>query len=180
VIPVTGLEQAQPGQKYPDVYFIIFDEYVRFDAMREYWHNDEVDAFEALLKQNNFFIASQSLSPTINTYTEMSSRLNLRQYTEKDDPASLKALIHNNKVMQIFKAHGYTTVSINMAFPDVTADYSLKFNANEVGGLATDEFKQAFINDSMFAAFSGIIQDSDPVAVRKRESVLFTLDKTTV
>jgi hypothetical protein len=177
LVPVTGAV-ASSGKKLPDVYYIIFDEYVRFDAMREYWHNNDVDKFDAFLKQNHFFVASQSLSPTINTTTEMSSRLNLHQYTEKDDQNMLQNLINNNKVMQIFKAHGYTTVSINMAYSDITADYNYKFNTNEVGGLATDEFEQTYLNDTMFAAFSRIIQDNDPVAVKQRDSILFALDKT--
>ncbi len=78
-IPITNVS-ASTGDKYPDIYYIIFDEYVGFDAMKEYWHDNYVDTFDAFLKQNHFFVARNSRTPTINTTSEMASRLNFHQY----------------------------------------------------------------------------------------------------
>jgi hypothetical protein len=176
LIPVTNVS-ASTGDKYPDIYYIIFDEYVRFDAMKEYWHNNYVDTFDAFLKQNHFFVARDSLSPTINTTTEMSSRLNFHQYNEHDNNDMMLNLIKNNKVMQIVNAHGYTTVSINM-FYDVKADYNFNTDPNQVGGLAPDEFKQTFLNDTMLDAFTDYFEGADRATIRQRDIILNAIHQT--
>jgi len=178
LIPVTGIH-TQSNQSHPDIYYIIFDEYARFDVMRSYWHNNDVDQFESFLKKNNFFLVSNSHSVTINTQTEMGSRLNLTQYTDSTDPNVTLAALNNNKVMQIFKAYGYNTVSLDMSFPDINADYKLNYDPKEVAGMASDEFKQLFLDDTMFNAFKGYFQDNDPSEVKQRDLILYTLNKTT-
>ncbi len=179
LIPVTDVSASTGDKnKYPDIYYIIFDEYVGFDAMKEYWHDNYVDTFDAFLKQNHFFVARNSRTPTINTTSEMASRLNFHQYTEQDNPDMLMNLINNNKVMQIVKAHGYTTVSINMFYQDIRADYNYKIDSNQVGGLASDEFKQTFLNDTMLDAFNGYFEDADQATVRQRDIIMNTLHQT--
>jgi hypothetical protein len=177
-IPLTGTS-AQPGKQYPDIYYILFDEYARFDVMRNYWHNNDVDQFEAFLEQNNFFIVSNSRSVTINTQTEMASRFNLHQYTDDTPASETLAALNNNKVMQILKSYGYTIVSLNMPFHDITADYNLNYDPGQVAGMASDEFRQLFLDDTMFNAFKGYFQDNDPVEVKERDLILYTLNKAT-
>lgn len=167
------------NKKYPDIYFIIFDEYVGFDAMRNYWHNDAVDQFAAFLTQNHFFVAENSLSVTHNTLSEMASRLNLHQYKEDTDSTIMLAALRNNIVMQILKSYGYTTVVINMAFQGIIADEDVSFKSGEVEGLGSDEFKRTFINSTMADAFGNLLQNNDQVAVKQRDLLLYALGKTT-
>jgi len=177
--PVSGaVTIANNDQKYPDIYYIIFDEYERFDIMRSYFHNDEVDQFAAFLKQNNFFIVTNSRAPTINTQTEMSSRLNLQQYTEKSDTKVTLAAINNNKVMQVVKSYGYTTAALDMAFPNIKADYRISYDPQQVAGMAVDEFRQTFLSDTMLDAFLGYFQDTDFSEIKQRNLILYTLDQT--
>lgn len=165
-------------KKYPDIYYIIFDEYAGFDAVKGYWHDDYVNAFEDFLTKNHFFDALGSRSVTINTETELGSRLNLHQYTTDDDPKAVLNLLENNKVMQIVKSYGYTTVVMDMAFNGFKADDNIQFDPQEVGGMATDEYKETFINDSMFLAFSDYFNYGS-TGEKQRDMILFALNKTT-
>ncbi len=87
-------------------------------------------------------------------------------------------LINNNKVMQIVKAHGYTTVNINMFYQDIKADYNFKIDSNQVGGLASDEFKQTFLNDTMLVAMNGYFEDADQATIRQRDIIMNTIHQT--
>ena len=166
------------NQKYPDIYYVIFDEYERLDVMQSYFHDDTVDQFTAFLKQNNFFLVTNSRTPTINTQTEMSSRLNLQQYNEKSDVKVTLAVIDDNKVMQVVKSYGYKTASLEMAFPNITADYHINYDPSQVGGMAVDEFRQTFLDDTMFNAFLGYFQDTDMSEAKQRDLIMYTLDQT--
>jgi hypothetical protein len=175
----TASHIPNTGKRYPDIYFIILDEYLRFDDVRAYFDDHQVDQFEDFLKVNHFFIASKSRVPTINTRTEITSRLNLHQYTLDDDvPTTFKAL-YDNKVMQILKSYGYTTAVLEMAFKGFNADYSLQYEADEISGMASDEFYQTFMDNTMFDAFSDTLQASNPVETRQRDIILYTLNMTT-
>jgi hypothetical protein len=181
IVPVTGTEAeaASATQTLPDIYYIIFDEYVGFDAMRDYWHDPLAEQFNTFLQQNHFYVARNSRSPTINTLTEMASRLNLENVPENAAPSTLLPELQKNKVMQVLKAHGYTTVVINMAFQGIQADTSYGFDASEVSGMAADEFQQAFLDDSMFSAFKFMMQASNQAAVRQRDMIEYSLQATT-
>jgi hypothetical protein len=169
---------ALGGKRRADIYYIIFDEYVGFDAMRAYWDNLDVNTFENFLNQNHFFVADQSKTVTINTQTEMASRLNLHQYAENADPAVTKPVMDNNKVMAILKSYGYNTAVLNMAFQGFKADYILPYDPKQVSGMAADEFKQTFFNDTMFNAFIGFFEANDPSEIRQRDLIFYTLNKT--
>jgi hypothetical protein len=45
--------------------------------------------------------------------------------------------------------------------------------------MASDEFRQLFLDDTMFNAFKGYFQDNDPVEVKERDLILYTLNKAT-
>lgn len=177
-VDISTTKSADITQKYPDIYYIIFDEYAGFDAVRGYWHDDYVNQFQNFLNNNHFFVANGSRSVTINTETELGSRLNLHQYTDKDDPKAVLQLLENNKVMQTVKSYGYTTVAMDMAFNGIQADDNVQFDARDIGGLATDEYKQAFISDTMFIAFSDYFTYGS-TAVKQRDMITFALNKTT-
>jgi hypothetical protein len=153
-IPVTGAS-GSTGSHYPDIYYIIFDEFAGFPANTAYFHSNTIARFEMFLEQQHFFVAAKSRAVTINTQTEMASRLNLQQYTLKDDPAVTNAVLDNSKVMQVLKSYGYTTAVLNMFFQGINADYNLSYDPQQVSGMAADQFKQTFFGDTMFNAFSG-------------------------
>jgi hypothetical protein len=177
-VPAPTATSVPLNEKYPDIYFIIFDEYAGFDAIHGYWHDDTINTFEDFLAKNHFFVANGSRSVTINTQTEISSRFNLHQYYETDDPEMVLDQLDHNKVMQVLKSYGYQTVVMDMAFSKIESDINIQFDPKQVGGLATDEYKQTFINDTMFSAFSEYFNFGS-TAQKQRDMILFALDKTT-
>src|SRR5690242_9223404 len=99
----------------------------------------------------------------------------MQQYAEKTDTNVILKALNNNKVMQTVKSYGYTTVSLDMAFQNIKADVSVKYTAHQVGGMASDEFHQTFLDDTMFTAFNGYFLDRDQLAVKQRSMILYSL-----
>jgi hypothetical protein len=64
--PVSHSGELLPVKNYPDIYYIIFDEFAGFQAMREYWKYDGVDDFVSYLKNQWFFVAEASHGSTTN------------------------------------------------------------------------------------------------------------------
>ncbi|MGD0006673.1 MAG: hypothetical protein ABSE06_20865, partial [Anaerolineaceae bacterium] len=145
--------------------------------MHTYWHNDDVDQFAAFLKQNHFFVVTKTRTATINTQIELASRLNLQQYNEQTDVKVTLAALDNNKVMQVVKSYGYTTASLDMSFPNIDADYHINYDPQDVGGMAVDEFRQTFLDDTMFNVFLGYFQDVDTSETKQRDLILYTLNQ---
>jgi hypothetical protein len=177
VIPVTGASRPA-GQHYPDIYYIIFDEFAGFPANSAYFHSNTIAQFKTFLEQHNFFVAANSRAVTINTQTEMATRLNLQQYKLSDDPAVTNAVLDNSKVMQVLKSYGYTTAVLNMFFQGIHADYNLTYDAQQVSGMAADQFKRAFFDDTMFDAFSGYFLSASEAEQKQRDLILYTLERT--
>ena len=167
------------AKKLPNIYYVIFDEYVGFQAMRDYWHDNSVDQFAAFLAKDHFFLAPDSHSVTINTLSEMASRMNLHQYTETTDPTVMNAALRDNKVMAILKSYGYTTVSINMAIQGIQADRSVTFSPQAIEGMGPDEFLQTFVHGTMADAFGNLIINEDSEGVAQQEAIQYALAQTT-
>ncbi len=176
-IPVTGVGNNS-GVKYPDIYYIIFDEFAGFPANTAYFHSDTINQFHTFLEQHHFFVATNSRAVTINTQTEMASRLNLQQYYLSDDPSVTNAALDNNKVMQILKSYGYTTAVLNMFFQGINADYNLHYDPQQISGMAADQFKQTFFGDTMLDAFSGYFMSASAAEQKQRDLIMYTLDQT--
>ena len=103
----TSIINPNTGRQYPDIYFILFDEFAGFDSMRNFWHYSKVNDFVNFLKSKDFFVAEKSHGATIDTLQLMSSRLNYRDY-----PLGAKYRetyyhdIANSKVMEVLKVIG--------------------------------------------------------------------------
>jgi hypothetical protein len=80
--------------------------------------------------------------------------------------------------MQILKANGYTTVAIDMAFGGIQADVNFQFDSKEVGGMASDAFQRTFFDTTMFNAFSDYFQSNNQTAVKQRDLIFYSLNKT--
>jgi hypothetical protein len=176
-ISVTGANDNS-GAKYPDIYYVIFDEFAGFPANSAYFHSNTIAQFETFLQQHHFFVAANSRAVTINTQTEMASRLNLQQYYLTDDPSVTNAVLDNSKVMQVLKSYGYTTAVLNMFFQGINADYNLPYDTQQVSGMAADQFKQTFFNDTMFNAFSSYFLSATAAEQKQRDLILYTLNQT--
>lgn len=182
----TAAASAAAGKNYPDIYYIVFDEYAGFKAMREYWKYDEIDQFVDFLKEKGFFVAENSQSETTDTLNEMTSRLNLTRY-----PKDLIAYdlffktLANNKVMQVVKSYGYTTVVFDgpsipyKAKTKINADYNFAYDEKtaEKPSLSADEFAVLFFDQTMARAFSYLYAVNNATTDLNQNMILYSLDK---
>lgn len=175
--PATVEVSPNLQNQYPDVYYIILDEYAGFEVVRNYWQKEYIDDFEQFLKENGFVIVENARSVTGTTTVEIASRLNLKQFSAKTDSLELIEAIIDNKVMKLFKEYGYTTVAFNGPFPEYNADYNISFSANaEDIAVGTGEFNKVLIERSFLFAFSDLLQRNDSSA-RRLSSINLTFEK---
>jgi hypothetical protein len=172
------------GKTYPDVYYIVLDEFASFNVMREYWNNHDVDHFEAFLEESGFFVATDSRVEVPDTLHEMARRLNMKHYPYKTDIQTLFEAITNNKVMSVFKTYGYQTVVFDgvelmlSSKPPVKADYNMRFDpaAARLQETGVDEFQTMVLDLSMARAFSSLYQKTQ-FFEKHRQFTLYSLEK---
>jgi hypothetical protein len=170
----------------PDIYFLIFDEFAGFDSMRNYWKYDEIDTFVNFLKSKGFFIAENSHADVPSTLPEISTRLNYEVITTNgSDKQIYYDAINQNKVMQYLKDRGYTTIVFNGLYyawttpQTIVADYSFQPTETYTGGYLNNEFELLVLKNTMVLPFLYNEKQDDPVAVRNRSMIFYTVNKLT-
>ena len=169
-------ESEKIDNNYPDIYYIVMDEFAGFQSMREYWHYDEVDEFVSFLENKNFFIFEESHGSSIDTLHQMASRLNYQEYP--DDPKNIQLYFNNiadNQVMRYLKSRGYTTVvfdETNMSYSSsvsIRADHLYEFGSlstcqdgKDVYGFYFDEFGNLVVDNTMLYAISEKYKKNNP------------------
>ena len=98
----------------PDIYVIILDGYGRQDVLKEIYHYDNL-AFIGQLETRGFYVADDSHSNYIQTAYSIASLMNF-DYIQPWDHSTeyseyLLDPIRNNRVFQMLRKIGYTTVS---------------------------------------------------------------------
>jgi hypothetical protein len=184
---VTSVEGSAVKEQYPDIYYIIFDEFAGFESMRHYWNYNGVNDFVNFLESKGFFIAEQSHSGTIDTLQIMTSRLNYQEY-----PLGAEYLdtyysdIANNKVMAYLKTMGYTTVVFDEtrasfaypAKPPINADYKLEYMTDSYAdlGVLFDDYGVLVADNTMLFAFSKYYKINNPVYQQHRGMIYYTIN----
>jgi hypothetical protein len=179
-------------ERYPDIYYLVFDEMVGFEAIRDYWKYDEVDSFVNFLQTKGFYVAEQTYSDTPSTFRELATRLNIQEYPY--DPKENRkywdyemAAISDNKVMRDLKALGYTTVVFDeyvFGIPSkipFNADiaYQVPPDAMLSWGSFFDDFGVLVINNTMLQPFIGLFKGEitdDPALIAHQRMINFTRD----
>lgn len=108
--------QQISAKRYPDIYYLIFDEAASFEVAKQYWHVTEVDDFVNFLEEKGFYVAHQSHSGSIYTLREIATRLNYQEYPFDDEYyvkyyGLYNEAIGKNRVMSFLKKHGYTVIA---------------------------------------------------------------------
>lgn len=189
LMTLTPVSQNSSAQGYPDIYYIILDEFAGFEPMREYWHNRKVDDFVRFLKSKGFFIAEQSHGSSIYTLHQMASRLNLKEYPccGQQYYESYYDPLANSEVMRYLKSKGYSTVvlsELSRYFPAVhpfLVDYSFEYQHNVPVdlGVLFDDFGILIADNSMLRVFSKIYVNKSPNIARHINMIRYTLNKIT-
>lgn len=97
---------------YPDIYFILPEEYTSSSAFKKYYNADLSD-FEKYLQTKGFYIASESTSNYPKTFLSVASLLNMEYvdylsiYKNSSDTEVVTPLIKVNNVLRFLKSQGY-------------------------------------------------------------------------
>lgn len=182
----TANSNAAQGQDAPDIYYFIFDEFAGFDAMRNYWKNDQVDSLVQFLKDDGFYVAEDSHSGAPSTLFELASRLNYAStFSSTEDNEIFYQAISHNQVMQYLKSRGYTTVTFDglyYAWPyrqQIIADVAKQPAEAYTGGFLNYEFDILVLKNTMVLPFLYNEKQDDPLAVRNRSMIFYTVDNIT-
>jgi hypothetical protein len=107
------IDRSAASSQLPDVYYIVLDGYAREDVLRDYFGYDN-HRFISFLKSHGFFVGDDSTSNYAYTILSLTSTLNMNFLSDLDEnPQQMKACLqrlHANRVMKLFKSHGYRIV----------------------------------------------------------------------
>ena len=184
---VTQLTMTKTS--FPDIYFIIMDEFVGFQGMRDYWEYPGVDDFVQFLKDRSFFVAEDSHGSSRNTELEVASRLNYHQYSPDEHLQVYLDAIEENKVVHYLKIHGYTIVTFDerklalyTAKPiraDYTYTYGYEYSSSggmKVRGFFLDEFGDLVMGNTMYYMFAEKYKNSTPTVRLHNNMINLTVD----
>jgi len=162
--PGTVPRIADSAANYPDIYYIVLDEYASFETLETVWGYDNSE-FKDFLKSKGFFVAEKSRTHCTSTVVVVPSILNLKPITDlhpSDDRLELISLINDNHAMRFFSAKGYTTVAIGVhtisADINMQSDYAFKFQENSQEVTTIDGFHLLLIDMTMVRPFSFIFK----------------------
>lgn len=169
------------AQGYPDIYYLIFDEFAGFRSMREYWKNTEVDEFKLFLEEKGFFVSEDVRSTSLLTLHQMASRLNYTDYRyEWDDQALWQINLADNRSMALLESKGYTTIVFEELsvfypnMPEISADllYSSSLDDGVDVGVLFDDYGMLVADSTMLRAFSKYYKSNYSVHNQHRKFVL--------
>lgn len=101
------LYQLNEGERKPNIYLFIFDEYANFPQMEEYYNYDN-EPLMSFLTENNFSISYTSHNESYMTPTVTTNLVNLDYIvTDQTDTNEKQTLRHQGKLFSIMREHGY-------------------------------------------------------------------------
>jgi hypothetical protein len=180
----NSMVPSASDKSYPDIYYIVFDEMVGFEAMRTYWQYEAIDEFVGFFTQNGFYVAESSYAETIQTFHELATRLNYQTFPYSEtDPNSywgeyLPAM-SNNRSMQFLKSLGYTTIVFDeypIGFMPFNAD--IVYNDPETDIMTWDsifnDFGILIMEHTMLQPFLGMVRVKDAQTMVHARRIFFT------
>lgn len=110
-------------ENLPNIYYIILDGYGRGDILRDLYNYDNREFYENLIN-NDFYLASSSNSNYSITTLSLASSLNFEYLDWAIDPDLSESIntfpaifyLQNNKIVEILKEIGYTTISFETGY----------------------------------------------------------------
>jgi hypothetical protein len=194
----NGICRSDPAE-YPDIYYIILDEYPRSDVLLESFDYDNSGFIESLSSMG-FYVASQSQSNYSQTELSLASSMNLNYldalseefHSGSDDRSGLWHLIRNSQVRQLLEDHGYRTVAFESGYMWTEIRDADPFIARNRAAMNALQISQGFnpFESMLFRTTAGIVitdgavvlpesfmPDIDAPFQDHRERILFALDK---
>lgn len=180
----SNLTISNISNNYPDIYYIILDEYASSSTIKTIWGYDN-NEFENHLRDQGFYIANDSRTHMADTLYSIASNLNM-EYIYDSDTLTLLSKINDNKVMKYLKDKGYTTVvfdGVKVGYQNkgnMTADIEFLFdekNASKIkNDFQEDVFNSLLIEQTMLKCLPtnpGYYRN----AIRNRNQINFEFEK---
>ena len=184
----TGSTPGTTGSvaDYPDIYYIVLDEYSSFETLETVWGYDNSE-FKDFLESKGFFVAENSRTHYTSTIVVVPSILNMKPITNLhhvNDRLELISLINDNQAMKSLSKEGYTTVAIGMhtISPDINilSDYRFDYQDCSDNELFIDGFHWILVVMTTIRPFSYIFEPQIVDRIDKlRISRLYDLKKLT-
>ena len=183
----TVRHNAIENSSYPDIYYIVLDEYARFDTIKSIWDYDNSE-FADFLENEGFFVAYDSKAISTDTLTVTASNLNMREIDPSTSTLERFSLINNNSVMNYFANKGYTIVvldGIKDAYPNkgtIQAHYNYEYSQISDSGstLGGDRFSQLVVDITMLSAFKSLFESENADYLDwQRQERLYAFNKLT-
>ncbi len=174
----TNLNNAD---NYPDIYFIIMDEYASLDTIKNIWGYDN-SWFADSLKQKGFYVAEKSTVKYYETTKAIPSYLNMEYVDSKLDMVTCFQKLNNNQVSEYLMGMGYEIVAfdnlyaLNPGKGKFTSDYQFDFKEAGAEVKSADDFSMILINNTMLRAFNYLFKLSYTYNM-SRNATLYTLSK---
>jgi len=165
------IDESKIMESYPDIYYIILDEYADADMLKKYLGYDNQE-FISFLEEKGFHVSTDSYSNYLGSGNSIASTLNMdyihlkpREFDFSSNELGLSIpstqfLSANSKVMEYLQSKGYEVVHINSAiYPTDTkgiADHFLCFDKN-----TNSEFLPLLFETSMLKSLNLQIWNSD-------------------
>ena len=146
----------------PDIYYIILDEYAHPDTMMRYYNYDSNQIIRNL-ENRGFFVAQYSRTRYQETFSSISSSLNMEHHTGKtESKKSLYQGIAKNRVAEYLRSIGYQYIYfgnwVDIKRYETGADryYNFYLTKTKEGGIfnktLADEFNQILLDTTMLKA----------------------------
>ena len=111
---------AEGLNQYPDIYYIILDEYVGSKVLSETYNYENYE-FINFLSNNGFSTPQETQSNYVVSFLSLSSSLNMQYVNFYADEIGIDSkdrrlpynLFHNNRLMQILESNGYSTINFD-------------------------------------------------------------------
>lgn len=162
--PRTAPGTVDSPAKYPDIYYIVLDEYSSFETLEKVWGYDNSE-FKDFLESRGFFVAEKSKTHSLRTTVVVPSILNMKPITDLhhiDNRLELISLINDNRAMRFFSTKGYSTVAIGIhtisSDIDIRSDHVFRFQDKSQEIIAIDGFHWLLVDMTMIRPFSFIFK----------------------
>ena len=147
-----------PNNKLPDIYYIILDEYGSNNALEKFFGYDN-NEFTSFLKENGFFLVSESYSNYPTTIQSLAASLNMEYVnylTEKVGKESknfrmLNQILSDNKVMQKLQAEDYNIINMGSLWGPNNEFKNVNANICEFKEINRDSLLRELLQTSMIS-----------------------------
>ena len=141
---------------YPDVYWIILDEYSDEMQLRNYFNYDNSE-FVSFLESEDFFIPEKTFSNYALTFLLLGSMLNFEYINylteevgeENTDRHHTYDMIHYNKVMNYLSSKGYVTINLDSGWEVTRNIKSANLNLCGNNEFLNSEFTPLFFKSTL-------------------------------